>query len=88
MTPHGIAFDATGLSTGEPVVPAAFTWRDETLAIASIKRTWRSTKTDRGEAYLKRHWYDTTLADGRSAVISFDRGARKGAPRWWLYTLV
>ncbi len=80
-------YDATGLSRGEPVVPASFAWHDETLVVDRVLRTWRSTKTDRGDAYLKRHWYETALRDGRTAVFYFDRGARKDTPRWWLYTI-
>jgi hypothetical protein len=37
--------------------------------------------------YLARHWYALALADGREAVVYFDRKARRGAAVWWLYTL-
>jgi hypothetical protein len=87
LTPLDDRHDTDGLTAGEPAVPASFRWHDEVLRVASIRRTWRSTKVDRGDTYLKRHWYEAALADGRTAVIYFDRGARKGAPRWWLYTL-
>lgn len=50
-------------------------------------RSWRSTNTDRGDTYLARHWYELTLIDGRTAVVYYDRKARRGKPAWWLYTL-
>jgi hypothetical protein len=87
LAPIGEVLDASGPARGEPALPASFRWRGETLAIATVARTWRSTKDDRGDTYLKRHWYEAALRDGRTAVIYFDRGARRGAARWWLYTL-
>jgi len=87
VTPGAEMYDARGLAHGEPAVPISFRWHDETLEVKAICRTWCSTKTDRGESYLKRHWYEAELGDGRIAVFYFDRGARQAAPRWWLYTL-
>ncbi len=75
------------LSRGEPALPASFTWRDEGLTVREVRRTWRSTTTDRGDTYLARHWYEVELVDGRIAVVYFDRKARRDTPRWWLYTL-
>ncbi len=87
LTPLAALHSADGLVNGEPAVPAAFRWHGDVLEIKTIRRTWRSTKDDRGDTYLKRHWYEAELRDGRIAVLYFDRGARRGAPRWWLYTL-
>jgi len=86
LVPEG-AQDVAALSHGEPSLPRAFVWGDERIGVATIRKTWRSTKEDRGDAYLKRHWFEFETSDGRIAVVYFDRGARKGAPRWWLYTL-
>jgi hypothetical protein len=80
-------FEADPLERGEPGLPPAFVWRGAELRVAELRRTWRSTKTDRGDVYLKRHWFEVLLADGRTAVVYFERQARRGAPRWWLYTL-
>jgi hypothetical protein len=79
--------DSPALSRGEPALPQRFRWHDDDLVIAGVSRTWRSTNTDRGDVYLARHWYETTLDDGRVAVIYFDRKARAGQSRWWLYTI-
>lgn len=77
----------SGLPTGEPQVPAAFRWRDETLTIASVRQTRRSTKVDRGDTYVKRHWFELDIADGRVATVYYDRAAKRGEPHWWLYTI-
>src|SRR5476649_1216178 len=81
------SFDPVTISHGEPSLPSSFHWRNEVLGIVNTIRAWRSTKIDRGEAYLARHWYEVVLADGRKAVVYFDRHARRGKSRWWLYTI-
>ena len=72
---------------GEPSLPAAFRWKDQELVVRSLLRTWRGTKVDRGDTYLKRHWYEFETSEGRRAVVYFDRQAKRGAPRWWLYSI-
>ena len=81
------SFDADAMVRAEPGLPPAFSWRGETLTVAGVVRTWKSHKVDRGDTYVKRHYYEVTLADGRTATIYFDRGARRDAPRWFLYTI-
>ncbi|HTU81544.1 MAG TPA: DUF6504 family protein [Candidatus Acidoferrales bacterium] len=71
----------------DPPLPARFAWRGRVLAIARVVRTWRSSKTDRGDAYLKRHWFEVELEDGSTAQVYFDRAARRGSDRWWLYAV-
>ncbi len=83
----GFAGSADG-AHGEPVLPAAFHFNGEELVVQSLVRSWRSTKDDRGDTYLKRHWYEVEIDGGRRAVVYFDRGARRNEPRWWLYTLM
>jgi Family of unknown function (DUF6504) len=83
-TGEGLLTPASG---SEPPIPRAFRWDRRTLVIASVVRAWRSTKDDRGDAYLKRHWFDLQTECGRRIEVYFDREARRGAPRWWLYTI-
>jgi len=87
LTASAETIDTGGLSRGEPPLPRDFTWRDERLAVRDVVRTWRSMTTDRGDTYLARHWYELALADGRTAVVYFDRKAHRGQARWWLYTI-
>jgi len=87
LQPIGATFDPAKMSHGEPSLPVAFEWNDQQLKIRSQIRTWRSTKTDRGDVYLARHWFELEVEDGRRAVVYFERQAPRKAPRWWLYTI-
>ncbi|GAC1542992.1 MAG: hypothetical protein NVS3B16_08660 [Vulcanimicrobiaceae bacterium] len=87
LVPGAEFIAADALSRGEPPLPASFVWSGDTLQVRDVLRTWRSTTTDRGDTYLARHWYEVALADGRRAIVYFDRHAKRGRARWWLYTL-
>jgi hypothetical protein len=86
IVPEG-ALDVAALAQGEPSLPAAFLFGDERIEVREQRKAWRSTKDDRGDTYVKKHWFEFETGDGRIAVVYFDRSARKNAPRWWLYTL-
>jgi hypothetical protein len=86
LTPEG-ALDTDVLARGEPSLPRAFTWKNDRIEVATVRKTWRSLKDDRGDTYVKKHWFEFETTDGRVAVVYFDRGARKKTARWWLYTL-
>lgn len=81
------AFDPREISAGEPALPPAFAWKERSLEIAAVRRTWRGLKEDRGETYLKRHYFEVELTDGAVAVVYFERQAKRHAPRWFLYTI-
>ena len=85
--PEGGAIDVAAMSQGEPSLPAAFRYGDDLLTVDVVRRSWRTTKDDRGDTYLKRHWFELFTSDGRTAVVYFDRGAKRGHSRWYLYTL-
>jgi hypothetical protein len=87
LTPGSSYFDSGALSAGEPPVPLSFVWAGAELRVCEIMRSWRSTRNDRGDDYLARHWYEIRISDDRRAVIYFDRHARARQPRWWLYTI-
>lgn len=78
---------SAALSAGEPPLPRRFFWHDAELVIENVVRTWRSTNTDRGDTYLARHWFEIRTIDERVAVIYFDRKAKRGGARWWLYSI-
>jgi hypothetical protein len=86
LVPTGDGF-ITSASGGEPPVPRGFLWNGRTLSIAAVLRSWRSTKTDRGDVYLKRHWFELATTSGEKIEVYFDRQARRGEPQWWLYTI-
>lgn len=86
IVPEG-GFDPMTMSHGEPALPAAFVFDGERIVVAGVVATRRSYKTDRGDSYLKRHWFEFRTGDGRIVTVYFDRGARRGEPRWWLYSI-
>ena len=87
IQPEGEAFDTDTMSQGEPGLPPAFVWDGERMPVRLVRKTWRTYKDDRGDRYVKRHWFEFETPDGRIAVVYFDRGARRGQPRWWLYSI-
>lgn len=86
ITPAGDGF-VTEASGSEPPVPRAFLWDGRTLEIAALLRSWRSTKGDRGDNYLKRHWFELQTSEGAVIEVYYDREARRGSSPWWLYTI-
>ncbi len=74
--PAGEGF-LTAAGGGEPPVPRAFLWGDRRLCVGAIVRSWRSTKSDRGDAYLKRHWFELTIESGERIEVYYDREARR-----------
>ena len=87
ILPEGASVDEDALGRLEPALPVSFRFGDEQIVVKALRKTWRSTKTDRGDVYLKRHWFEFEASDGRVAVVYYDRGARKNQPRWFLYTI-
>ena len=77
----------TAANGSEPPVPRAFLWDERRFVVSSILRTWRSSKNDRGDTYLKRHWFELETVDGARLEVYYDRDARRGRSRWWLYTI-
>ena len=87
IVPQDGTFDADSMGHGEPGLPTSFDWEGDRLVVAGVRKQWRSLKDDRGDSYVKRYWFEFDTEDGRVAVVYFDRGARRGQPRWWLYTV-
>ncbi len=88
MTKHFIseAITPSRVVTSEEL-PPAFAWRDELLEVKAVRNKWRSTKEDRGDVYLKRHWFEFETTGSRIVTVYFDRAAKRGRPRWWLYAI-
>jgi hypothetical protein len=82
-----VVLNASAMAANRPELPSAFRWRNETLEVKTLRSTWRSSKADRGDVYLKRHWYEFETLDGRIATVYFDRAAGHGQARWWLYAI-
>lgn len=76
------------MSHGEPSVPAAFIWREQRFDVARVLATRRGMGQDRGDTYLRRHYYDIETADAVRMTLYFERNPsdRSKRKRWWLYT--
>jgi len=90
VEPEAGSADVGAMSRGEPGLPRAFTWRETRYEIASVESTRRSTGTDRGDVYVRKHIYDIVTTCGKRMTIYFERNptnktARKH--RWWLYSI-
>jgi hypothetical protein len=57
------------------------------LTVVAVLRSWLSTKTDRGDAYVKRHWFELQTEGGARIEVYYDRESRRGEAKWWLYTI-
>ena len=86
LAPTGDAL-FTPASGREPPIPAAFDWDGRLLRITAVLRSWRSTKTDRGDTYLKRHWFELQIDGDARIQVYYDREAAGSRPHWWLYTI-
>jgi Family of unknown function (DUF6504) len=83
LEPLGVAVD----SRGTPELPPVFRWGERELQVGEVTQTRRGTKVDRGDTYLKRHYFDFRTPDGALVTVYFERQAKRGAPRWWLFSL-
>lgn len=86
IVPAGAEF-FTSATGSEPPVPRAFLWDGRTLVITAVLRTWRSGKKDRGDLYLKRHWFELQTECGLKLEVYYDRESRRGRGPWWLYAV-
>jgi len=88
--------DLSALSRGEPGVPTAFVWRGQRFDVARTLERRKNMGEDRGDVYVRRHYYDIETADALRMTIYFERNPtsrgrdyknRRGRKQWWLYTL-
>lgn len=89
VAPEAGTFDASAMARGEPGLPRVFTWRGRRFEVAQVLATWKTSTADRGEMYLRRHWYEVLAASGERMTLYCERQARnrtRAKARWWLYT--
>jgi RimJ/RimL family protein N-acetyltransferase len=81
--------DVSAMSRGEPGVPKAFVWRGSRFETAHLVLTRRDMGTDRGDVYVRRHYYEIETTDQLRMVLYFERNPSDRTKRkaWWLYTL-
>ena len=81
--------DIGAMSRGEPGVPRAFIWRGRRYRVAHSSAARRALGEDRGDVYVRRHYYDVETTDALRMNIYFERNPsnRSQRKRWWLYTV-
>jgi len=90
LLPAAGSADTSAMSRGEPGVPGQFTWRGRTHSVVQVLGTWKTSTADRGEMYLRRHWFEILTDSGMRMTIYCERQARnRGKPkaRWWIYSV-
>jgi hypothetical protein len=91
IEPTAGTFDASAMARGEAGVPREFAWRGVTYTLAELLSSWKGTGRDRGETYLRRHWFKLRTTGGDVMTLYCERQARntkRPKARWWLYTIV
>jgi len=84
------SFDVAAMSRGEPGLPAQFTWRGWTYAVARLLSTWKTSTAELGRMYLRRHWFSIETTTGQRMTLYCERQTRnrsKPKARWWLYSI-
>ena len=92
IEPVADTFDTERMAAGEPGLPREFVWRDRTVEVVSVIRSWHTTgpcSHGSPEMYVRRHWYEVAVSTGETMKIYFDRQPKKGAKgqRWWLFSM-
>jgi len=90
IEPEAGSADIAAMSRGEPGLPRAFTWRGTRYEIQTIVSTRRTTGTDRGDVYVRKHLYEIVTACGKRMTIYFERNPTNKTARnkrWWLYAI-
>ena len=90
VVPEVGSFDAAAMSRGEPGLPRAFTWRGRRYEVAQVLSTYKTSTPDRGEMYLRRHWFQVRALTGERMTLYCERQAKnrnRPKARWWLYSV-
>jgi hypothetical protein len=89
VEPGAGTFDPSAMSRGEPGVPLRFTWRGVEYRVAHVEQTWKTSTPERGEMYLRRHWFRVRCQSGQRMTLYCERqtkNRRRPKARWWLYS--
>jgi uncharacterized protein DUF6504 len=78
------------MARGEPGLPRAFIWRGRRFEVARVLESGKAHGEDRGDVYVRKHWYDVETTTGEKMRIYFDRNPGPGRAkslerRWWVY---
>src|SRR5579859_5418415 len=88
MTPEPGSGAVDSMARGEPGLPRAFSWRGQRFEVAQVHEQGKSRGEDRGDIYVRKHWYELETTSGIRMRVYFDRNpGRSGSreSRWWVY---
>lgn len=88
ITPEAGSGAVDSMARGEPGLPRAFSWRGQRFEVAQVLEQGKSRGEDRGDVYVRKHWYDLETTSGIRMRVYFDRNpGRSGSKesRWWVY---
>lgn len=91
VMPEAGTFDVAAMARGEPGLPRSFVWRGRRFEVAEVVGRWKTSGRERGELYLRRHWFDVRAASGECMTLYCERQAKNRKnpkARWWLYKVV
>jgi hypothetical protein len=94
ITPLRGAVDTGAMARGEPGLPRGFTWRDAEYVIAERVSQWKQSSREgssaQGQLYLRRHYYQLRMSDGKVWTVYCTRQTPAGSSskqRWFLYEI-
>ena len=89
ISPVAGSADISALARGEASMPSAFVWRGQRFDVARTVDKRKALGKDRGDVYVRRHYYEIETADALRMTIYFDRNPSDHSKRkqWWLYTV-
>jgi hypothetical protein len=89
ISPAPGSADPSAMARGEPGFPSRFNWRGTTYQLDRVLQSWKSSTRDRGELYLRRHWFRVLTTSGAQMTVYCERQARSRQhpkSRWWIYS--
>lgn len=96
VTPEAGTFDTRAMSRGEPGLPRRFAWRGQVYEAVELLRTWKTSTRERGELYLRRHWFEVLVSSGEQSAPGVrmtlycerqTKQSNRPKQRWWLYSI-
>ena len=90
IEPEAGSADPSAMGRGEPGLPRRFSWRGNHYEIDEVVANWKSHGQDRGDVYVRKHWYDVVTTTGERMRLYFDRNPQRSGSklgRWWLYSI-
>ncbi len=87
IDPDFTTIDTSAIARNEPGLPAKFRWNNTNYQVASVIKSWKSTGVDRGDIYVRKHWFSIETTSGELMTLYCQRHVKGISQRWFLYSL-